>query len=270
MNYSILMSIYFKEKASYLVECLQSISKQSLPPGEVVIVEDGPLTEELYQVLTEFSDSLPIKRVVLAQNVGLGSALNEGFNHCNYDFIARMDTDDICHPERFEKQLAIMLDNDVDVCGCWVGEFDSCCDVISGYRKTPVLHDDIIKYASSRNPLNHPSVMYKKQVVLSVNGYEDVLFFEDYHLWLKLIVWGASFYNIPAALVLMRAGTGQISRRRGLRYALFEFDFFKRCMKEKLLTPTAAIKNIILRFPLRLLPSNLLKSIYIYIRGKNK
>lgn len=266
MNYSILMSIYFKEKASYLAECLQSISKQSRPPGEVVIVEDGPLTEELYQVLTGFSDSLPIKRVVLTKNVGLGRALNEGLKHCSYDFVARMDTDDICHPERFEKQLAIMLDNDVDVCGSWVGEFESCCHIINGYRKVPVLHDDIIKYSKSRNPLNHPSVMYKKQVVLSVSGYDDVLFFEDYHLWLKLIAGGARFYNISAPLVLMRAGAGQISRRRGLRYALFELYFLKRCMGEGLLPPPVAIKNIILRFPLRLMPSNVLKSIYIYIR----
>lgn len=268
VKFSILLSLYNKEKANYLDECLSSIKNQTVGADQVVIVEDGPLTAELYEMLSRWEEQLPIERVVLENNVGLGKALNHGIKYCKHSLIARMDTDDICHPERFEKQLQIFEKTEVDICGSWISEFEINCDIVTSYRKPPKNHDEIIKFSRLKNPLNHPSVMYRKSAVLNVSGYENVLFFEDYHLWLKLIDNGARFHNIEEPLVLMRAGVSQLSRRGGLKYAFLELDFLKLCRHEGLISIKYVMINAIIRFPLRVLPSKVLGSVYRLIRDK--
>ncbi|EIZ1548237.1 glycosyltransferase [Vibrio parahaemolyticus] len=269
MKFSVLMSLYYKEESLFLHECLESIQAQTFTPDELVIVEDGPLTDALYETLNFWENKLPIIRVKLENNVGLGKALNQGLKFCNYDIIARMDTDDVCAPSRFEKQLSILNDSRIDICGSWVSEFESSCEIITAYRKPPEHHSEIVTISKLRNPLNHPSVMYRKDAILDVGGYDDVLFFEDYHLWLKLIDRGYRFYNIQEPLIAMRAGIGQLSRRGGFNYALSEIAFLKRSSQEGIMQKKHAIKNSLLRFPLRILPTKALGKIYRIIRSKD-
>ncbi|WP_082930667.1 glycosyltransferase [Shewanella woodyi] len=266
--FSVLMSLYCKELPCFLEECLISIQGQTIQPNDIVIVEDGPLTIELYNMLDKWEGILPIKRVKLSVNVGLGKALNYGMEYCDFDIIARMDTDDICLPRRFEKQLQKFTNSDVDICGSWVSEFDVNCDALTSYRTLPETHDEILQFSRFKNPLNHPSVMYRKSVVLEVNGYENVLYFEDYHLWLKLMANGFKFYNIQEPLVSMRAGLGQLSRRGGFKYALLELEFLKRCSREGLMSKAQLMVNAITRFPIRLLPPKVLGKVYRFIRSK--
>ncbi|WP_194091685.1 glycosyltransferase [Vibrio hibernica] len=268
MKISVLMSLYYKESASFLCECLESINNQSIPADEVIVVEDGPLTSELYSVLDEWQSRLPLIRVSLEENVGLGRALNHGLKKCSHDVIARMDTDDICHPMRFEKQISILKDTDVDICGSWVSEFETSCELITAFRCSPETHSEIVATSRLRNPLNHPSVMYRKSAVLDVGSYDDVLFFEDYHLWLKLIDHGYKFYNIQEPLVAMRAGIAQLSRRGGLNYAVLELAFLKRSSREGIIRKRYALRNAIIRFPLRILPTKTLGNIYRIIRSR--
>lgn len=268
MKFSVLMSLYYKEKATFLDRCLESIEQQTLKPDEIVIVEDGPLTDCLYECLRSWETRLPIVRVRLAENVGLGRALNCGLKVCNNEIIARMDTDDICDLTRFDKQLSVLVGSDVDICGSWVSEFETSCDIITAFRKPPEIHAEIVATSNFRNPLNHPSVMYRKEAVLSVGGYDHVLFFEDYHLWLKLIDRGYKFYNIQEPLVSMRAGISQLSRRGGLNYARFEFAFLKRSSSEGIMRKRHAIRNMLIRLPLRLLPTKSLGKVYRIIRSK--
>ncbi|MEZ9548643.1 MULTISPECIES: glycosyltransferase [Vibrio] len=267
MKFSALLSIYEKEKPEFLSQCLQSIIDQTQLPDEIIIVEDGPLTTHLYQELKKWQKVLPIKRVKLASNQGLGNALNYGLKHCKFELVARMDTDDICHPERFQKQLEVFSSKTLDICGSWVSEFDASCDIITSYRKAPENHDDILRFSRLKNPLNHPSVMYRKSAVLDVGGYDNVLFFEDYHLWLKLIDSGCKFYNIQEPLVSMRAGLGQLSRRGGLQYARHEVSFLKRCSREGLMSKKLAQKNVLIRFPIRVLPTRALGKLYKVMRN---
>jgi len=262
MHFSVLMSLYLKEKAEYFSMCLQSIYDQSVSATEVIIVEDGPLTSELYEVLDCWELKLPIKRIVLESNLGLGRALNEGLKHCTNDIVARMDTDDICDLTRFEKQLSIIMNNDIDVCGSWVSEFDKSPNVIESTRVLPEFHAEIEKFSYLKNPMNHPSVMYRIDKVKSVGGYDDVLFFEDYFLWLKLISSGAIFYNIQEPLVNMRAGLNQLSRRSGFSYATYEFKFLLKSWHFGFFSFFQFSRNTILRVPLRLFPSFILKRIY--------
>ena len=91
MLFSVLLSLYHKESPLFLRQSLTSIFTQTLLPIEVVLVEDGPLTDELYAVIKEFTSQHPeLKVISLPTNRGLGKALNEGLKHCSYDLVARM------------------------------------------------------------------------------------------------------------------------------------------------------------------------------------
>ncbi len=268
MKFSVLMSLYYKERPEFLEECLLSLKNQSCSPDEVVIVEDGVLTDGLYDCLKRWESILPIIRVEIKANVGLGRALNHGLQYCRNDIVARMDTDDICDFRRFEKQLSMFEVSEIDVCGSWVSEFDTSADNITSYRKTPEKHDEILSISKFRNPLNHPAVMYRKSAVLDVGGYDDVLYFEDYHLWLKLIACEYRFYNIQEPLVSMRAGIGQLSRRGGVNYARLELAFLKRSQNEGIMGTRYAMRNALIRFPVRVLPMKTLGKVYKMIRNK--
>ena len=143
--FSVLISVYNKENSLSLRQSLTSVFRQKLPPTEVVLLKDGPLTEELDKVIAEYVMRYPeLKIVSLPVNQGLGKALNEGLKHCSYDLVARMDTDDIAKPDRFEKQIRVFQEHpELDVVGAWIDEFEETTSNIISTRKLPEVHDDI-------------------------------------------------------------------------------------------------------------------------------
>jgi glycosyltransferase involved in cell wall biosynthesis len=270
MNFSVLMSIYFKEKPEYFDRAMQSIwDEQTVKPNEIILVQDGELTEDLYKVIANWQDKLQdvLKTIPLKENVGLGDALNEGIKHCSMDLIARMDTDDIAISRRFEKQLKIFENNSIDISSGWVSEFESDEKQIVSFRKLPENHDEIVEYAKRRSPLNHPAVMYKKSAVEKAGGYQKMMWFEDYYLWARMLLNGSKFHNIQEPLVNMRAGYGQLERRGGLKYAVAEFNFFKTLYSKKFFTLSLFLQNILIRFIARVLPKKILKLIYKKLRS---
>lgn len=267
LNFSVLMSIYHKETSANLEQCLNSILTQTKLPSEIIIVEDGPLNDELYEELEKWESKLPITRIVLQENRGLGVALNVGLSHCSFELVARMDTDDLCLAERFEKQLNVFDNLDVDVCGSWISEFETNPDLINSIRMLPEFHEDLLLYSKFRNPINHPSVMFKLSKVINCGGYEDVRFFEDYYLWLKLLDSGSNFYNIQEPLVNMRAGISQLLRRSGLSYAKDEYKFLHRCWKSGFFSFFHFLRGCIFRVPVRIFPRALVGKIYLLNRN---
>ena len=270
MKFSVLMSIYYKEKPEYFDRAMQSIwDEQNVKPDEIVLVQDGKLTDELYEAINQWNNKIGniFKTIPLEENVGLGDALNIGLKKCSYELVARMDTDDIAKPNRFEEQLKVFKNSDIDICSSWVSEFDNDEKTIVSYRKLPEYHDEIVMYMKMRNGINHPAVMYKKSEVQNANGYKKMMWFEDYYLWARMILNGAKFYNIQEPLVNMRAGYGQLERRGGLKYAIEEFKFMLELKKIGFLTTTQFIKNVLIRFISRVLPKKLLQKIYKRLRG---
>jgi len=270
MKFSVLMSIYYKEKAEYFDRAMQSIwDEQTIKPNEIVLVQDGKLTDELYDAIKQWQDKLgdSFKTIPLEKNVGLGDALNIGLDKCSYELVARMDTDDICSSDRFEKQLKIFENSDIDICSSWVSEFDENENKIISYRKLPENHDEIVAFAKKRNPINHPTVMYKKEAVLKAGGYKKMMWFEDYYLWIRMMLNNAKFYNIQEPLVNMRAGYGQLERRSGLEYAIEEFKFLKTMKELGFLSNSQFVKNSAIRFIARVVPKSLVKQIYKVLRG---
>jgi len=220
MNFSVLLSVYIKEKPDYLRKSLDSLLAQTVSPAQIVMVEDGSLTDELYAVLDEYEKKFPdFKRVVNPQNLGLGKALEKGLLACDYDLVARMDTDDIAYPERFEKELKeFAADPELCLCGSHMEEFDGTPENVVSVKRVPLTMEEILRYAKKRNPFNHPSVMFKKSAVIEAGNYQHALGFEDYYLWVRMLQKGMKGKNIDECLMHFRAGADMFKRRGGVKY----------------------------------------------------
>lgn len=225
MGISVLMSVYKKEKPEYLKASLESMVHQTLQPDEILVIKDGPLTTELEQVLEEVRKQLETtdSKIVLRtyqfeENVQLGRALRKGVELCKYDFVARMDTDDIACPDRLKKQYEYMTtQEEVAALGGYMEEF---CDdnSFSNIKTMPCSADEIRTYARFRNPLNHMTVMFRKEAVLMVGNYRHYPFLEDYDLWSRILSMGYRIENLPEVLVRARVGNELYGRRGGLQY----------------------------------------------------
>lgn len=267
--FSILLSVYKKEKSEFLKQSLESIFSQTIKINEVVIVEDGPLTKELYIVLDNYEKKNKcIKRIPLKCNVGLGKALNEGLKHCSYDLVARMDTDDIAYPARFEKQVKFMSEHpEIDACSSWIDEFIDSKDNIISTKKLPETNEEIKKYAKHRCPLNHPAVMFRKNAVMAVNGYSG--FPEDYCLWVKMIMNGSKMYNLQESLLYFRYSPDMIKRRGGWKYAKDDFKSQRQFYKMGFIGLGTLIYNIAIRVTVRMIPNGIRDFIYKRFLRKN-
>lgn len=217
-NYSVLMSVYYKEKAEYLELAIKSMLNQTVSPEQFVIVEDGPLTDELEQVIQKYENEKPdlFTVVRLDENRGLASALNAGLKYCRNELIARMDSDDISLPQRCEKEIELFeKKRELMVCGTNIDEFYGTVNDVRTSRVVPTEYRDIKNFSRRRMPFNHPTVMYKKHAVLKYGGYSaDLRRKEDFDLFSQMIVGGSYVENIGESLLLYRADDGNYARRK--------------------------------------------------------
>ena len=261
------MSVYINEQANHLTACFDSIYKQTVPPTEIILVEDGPLTSALYEAISKEEERFPqLKRIKLDTNQGLGIALNKGLPKCSYDIIARMDTDDICVPNRFETQLSYLQNHpEIDVIGAWVFEFEESTSKVLGIRSLPEQHKQIYRFGKKRNPMNHPTVMFRKESVLKAGNYLPCPLFEDYYLWGRMLMMGFRFYNIQQPLLYFRRSPEMIKRRGGLSYAKKEISFLKKLHETGYISKWNLIRNISQRYIVRILPDYIRSLIYKYL-----
>lgn len=267
-KFSVLCSLYFKEEPAYLEQCFESLAWQTLEANEVVVVHDGPLTDALYETIYKWKKKLPIKEVILPKNVGLGEALNAGLKECSYDLVARVDTDDINHLDRFDKQITYMdLNLDVAALSCDINEFETDPKSPSRIRTVPK-SKNIKAYSLKRNPINHMAVIFRKKAIIDVGSYKHLHFMEDYYLWLRLQAKGYKIKNAPGILVSARVGNGMLERRSGFKYAKSEIKIMQEVYKLKLTRNPLVLFYFSLRAILRLIPSNLLSKVYYLNRKK--
>lgn len=261
VKFSVLMSVYAREKSQYLRECLASMVDQICPPTEIVVVEDGPISKELSDEIDVFREKLNIISVKLDANVGLSAALNEGLKHCRYELVARMDTDDVSLPARFLRQIDYMQRfPQVAVSSAWIEERNQDMTLVRSIRRLPEHHSDIVSFAKRRSPISHPAVMFRKSAVLAVGGYPSV-FPEDYGLWSVMIVRGYEFANIQEVLLLMRTGEDFITRR-GINFLKGELKLLAFQRKIGFLTNSDYVMNYIIRCAVRLPPDSVKKALY--------
>lgn len=270
-NYSVLMSVYKKEKAEYLAESMESVAAQSVPTNDFVLVCDGPLTPELDQVIMtmqhRFGDVLQVVR--LNKNMGLGKALNYGMKYCKNEWIARMDSDDISYPDRMERQLEVMKsDEKISICSGTVEEFTESPDQISASRVLPETTEQIREFSRKRNPFNHPCVMYRKSAVEAAGGYQDFYLLEDYYLWIRMLKNGCYGYNLQEPLLKMRAGSEMYKRRSGWKYARSQAALFRYMKETGWIGALDCCKAICIRGISSLIPNTLRKLLFETILRK--
>lgn len=230
-SYSVLMSVYHKEKAEYLKQAMNSIWEQTIPTDDFVLVCDGPLNAELDAVIESMQaahlETLHVVR--LEKNGGLGNALNIGIKECKHELVARMDSDDISRPDRCERQLKIFQTHtDVSICSGTILEFRDDIENVIGKRELPETDKYIKVFSRKRNPFNHPAVMFKRSVVEASGGYDETYhLFEDYYLWIRMFQNGAVGYNIKEPLLYMRTPEDLYMRRGGYSYTSDMLRFHK-------------------------------------------
>lgn len=253
--YSVLMPLAPWEAPQILNEALMSLAKQTLAAYEVVMSCDGPPPTVLKTVIQ--GTRLPIRLVMGPGNEGVGPVLARGLRECRQDLVVRADADDISLPHRCATQVSWMARHPLTiVLGSVISEFHDSPALPDSKRIVPIESERIAIEAQSRNPLNHPSVIFRRQAILDVGNYRSRPGFEDYDLWLRVLTRHGSvaLANLPESLVLARVGQAHLARRHGYRYAVSEGRFFWSCGKEGLLSWGSVLQALAVRLPLRMLP----------------
>jgi glycosyltransferase involved in cell wall biosynthesis len=263
MKLSVLISVYDKESPVFLDQCLESVAQQTLPADEVVIVEDGPLGEGLHSMIDAWRTMLPIVSLRIAAHVGLGAALRAGLYACEGEYVARMDSDDICVPERFERQVTYLDANrEVAVVGSAIAEFQQNPSMPQAIRRLPASGEALRRFARSRTPMNHMTVVFRKSSVVAAGNYESCQGFEDYHLWARMLTLGYQLRNLKDVLVYARCGNGMQARRGGFAYLKREIRFQSFLRRMGLLDMAGSVCNILIRGSVRLAPDSIRALLY--------
>lgn len=272
IQFSVLISVYKKEKPEYLKTALESIVNQTLKPTKIVIIKDGLLTKELNECIEDFQKQNPKLFKILAfnKNRGLGLSLRDGVKACKYEYIARMDSDDISRLDRFEKQFDyIQKHPETALLGTWITEFSKDEKKPDTLTKLPCTHQEIIKFAQKRNPFRHMTMVLKKEAVIKAGNYRDFLWFEDYDLWVRMLQKGYIAANIPEYLVNVRADKEMFARRGGWQYLKQDYKFQNFLLKIGFTTKLEFLLNVVIRTVIRLIPNTVRSYFYeMFLRKK--
>ena len=278
MKFSVLMSVYKSDDANCLLRAIQSVTiDQKLKPSQLVLVKDGPVSEKIdvnIQKMQSVLKDTDIEFTVVPKdlNTGLAAALNTGLGYCKYEYVARMDSDDVALPERFELELAYITNHpDISVLGGGITEFDDDEDVPLQARIVPQDHDEIVDMLKTRNAMNHVTVVFKKNDILKIGGYsENFGKLEDYKLWVDAVCAGLKLHNISDICVNVRVGTGFIERRSNKR-EIQDWDMLQSyLLKAKLIGKKKALLNKLYIRTFIYMPAWMKKIAYKTILRKNE
>lgn len=259
--FSIAMSVYKSDNPSFFDRALSSITElQTVMPDEIVLVVDGPVSDELNKVIAKYEKKYDVFNVIrLEKNGGLGNALKIAVENARNELIARMDSDDVSAPTRFEEQLNYLTAHpQTDIVGGDITEFIGAEENIVGKRVVPQTNEQIREYMKTRCAMNHVSVMYKKSSVQAAGGYQDWFWNEDYYLWIRMWLNNAVFANTGTVLVNVRVGEEMYQRRGGDKYFKSEKGLQDYMLQHKMIGVSTYIKNVGKRLIVqKLLPNKL-------------
>ena len=260
-SFSVAISVYKSDDALFFDKALESVTiKQTIMPDEIVLVVDGPVSGEIDDVIDKYSLICAMKVIRLKENGGLGNALRIATENSSYSMIARMDSDDISVPDRFEQQLRFFLQNkDVDIVGGNIAEFIGEETNIVATRSVPTSNGAIREYMKRRCAMNHVSVMFKKNAVMQAGGYLDWFHNEDYYLWIRMWLNNTVFANTGTNLVNVRVGEDMYARRGGLKYYKSEKKLQKFMLQNRIIGFPTYFVNVAKRFIVQVLLPNRLR-----------
>lgn len=260
--FSVLMSVYAKDRPAWVGQALDSVLNNTAKPAEIITVIDGPVPVDLRLLLRGYAEKFPqIKLCPLEENGGLGPALAYGLQQCSHELVARMDADDISLPDRFKKQLAYFAAHpQTAVLGGWIQEIDSETLQPIAIREVPQTNEQIKQFLKTRSPFNHVSVMFKKSLVLAAGNYQPFHFLEDYYLWARLAIRDAEFANLADILLNVRVDSAMYGRRGGWKYFKSNLAMSSKLRKLGLISLPTHLFNACARFCVQVLMPNCVRS----------
>lgn len=261
-KFSVVMSVYQGDAPEYFREAIDSVLNQTLVPSELLIVVDGFVNDKLEAVLCQASSVDPIRIIRLPCNNGLGASRRVAISEAKFEIIAVMDADDICLPNRFERQFQLLESGQADIVGAWIEEFDINPGDLQRVRRVPTTHEEIFEYGKWRQPLNHVTAMFKREAYLNAGGYQSIRYVEDYDLLVRMLKKGIKFSNIPEVLVYVRCGKSMLKRRSGIHYLAAELRLFYKMYHSGYLNLLQLFWNVLARLICRSMPNQLLSIIY--------
>lgn len=260
MAFSVLMSVYRNDNPEFVRRAIDSVTtSQTVSPSEVVIVQDGPVDNSLNKLIRDYELSAEniFKIIRLPENKGLGNALRIGVEASSNEIIARMDSDDVSNPYRFEKQIAFIETHpECDIVGGQISEFIGDEENIVGYRVVPCSNKDIYLALKHRCPFNHMSVAFRRSAVMHAGNYQDWHYNEDYYLWIRMGIAKCTFANLPETLVNVRIGKKMYARRGGYKYFISEAKLQKYMHKYDLISFPRYFYNVLGRFVVQVVMPN--------------
>ena len=261
---SLLLPVWAGDRPDFLARAFtSSVQEQIRPPDQVVIVRDGPVAADLVATIAELAATspVPVDVIDLPSNVGLGPALDAGLAACTHDVVARMDADDISLPHRFAVQLPLVEAGN-DLVGAGLAEFTADEGEIVATRTPPTDPADIRARARFADPFNHPTVVFRRDLVRAVGGYTDFALMEDYLLWAKLLVAGARVANVAEPLVRYRVGAGAYARRGGVAQLRAELALQRRFRRIGFTSRWQFLRNVLVRGGYRIVPEQIRRTVY--------
>ncbi len=266
--FSVLIPVYAGEQPAHFDLALASVGWQTVLPAEIIVVKDGPLPDELNNVIAAHSNALPLRTCAFEGHQGLANALNLGLSQATQPWIMRFDSDDVCLPERVEIQTRAVQSGRFQIVGGQIEEFADDPEEPHRSRIVPCGHDEIVRFAQRRNPFNHMTVCFQREAILAAGGYTDIPHMEDYGLWITLLARGLKAANSPDVLVRARVGSGMISRRGGYRYVRSEWQLQRHMVKLGLKGWPRACIDGSLRSAVFASPSALRKAAFSQVRAR--
>lgn len=256
---TVLLTVYHKICPGHLRESVDSICAQTVQPAEIIVVEDGPLPAALSRVLDDYPD---LRRFALPRNLGSAEASQRGLEEVRTRWVGRQDADDISLPHRFQRELELARELDVDVVGSAAQEFATDPDSPTAIRALPTEHERIYRYAAINNPVNHPTLLARTDALRAVGGYRDVPYQEDYDLVIRLLAAGYRFHNVPEPLVKFRVTDDQFARRKSRELTGSERTIQRSLVEAGMVSRPRATANYLVRSAYRRLPRSVMKAAY--------
>ena len=269
LNVAVIMCLYKTDCIDHFRQAVDSILNQDHKYLDLFVCQDGQVSADLSVYMIDLAKSEKnVRFIVNEANQGFAFSLNRLIDTAlalkRYDYIARMDGDDIAYPFRISRQVECMENfRDISVCGTYAREFGS--NFAIDKRILPVGHDELVRYSISRCPFVHPSVMFRASIFVSGVRYPLIHLAEDIGLWHALILEGHKIFNIPEVLLDFRINEGTISRRKA-RGPLSDLKMRFIFLKKSGMINFANIVLIFARLAFSLMPNRLMRVFYKYYR----
>lgn len=255
-------AVYAAVDPGHLKEALTSVRVQTLRPCEVLVVADGPLTDELEGVIAEMKDELPLTLMRLPRRSGAGRARQAALQAASADWIAVVDADDVSLPERLERQVRAARERRLDLVGSAVEEFDAHDHTVLGVRRFASDHETLLALLRTRNPFNHPSVVVDRRRALEIGGYQHLPYLEDYDFCARVAAAGGRIGNLEDVLVRYRGGRSSQGRRRISGWFAAEVKLQRNLHRYGLVPWRQVPFNLAVRAAYRILPTDLRRLAY--------